>query len=95
MNLVENAIIHAGGLITVAVGPGALLSVRDRGPGLLEDSSDRLFEPFRQGPNAPATGAGLGLSIVARVQRAHDGAVTARTHPDGGAEFCLSFDVGG
>ena len=95
VNLVENAIIHAGGLITVAVGPGALLSVRDRGPGLLEDSSDRLFEPFRQGPNAPATGAGLGLSIVARVQRAHNGAITARTHPDGGAEFCLSFDVDG
>lgn len=90
-NLVENAIVHAGGRITVTVGPDAELSVRDRGPGLPEGDPDHLFEAFRQGPAAPATGAGLGLSIVARIQRAHRGAVTARGHPDGGAEFHLAF----
>lgn len=90
-NLVENAILHAGGHITVTAGPDARLSVRDRGPGLPEGDHDRLFEAFRQGPEAPATGAGLGLSIAARIQRAHRGTVTARSHPDGGAEFQLSF----
>ena len=94
-NLVENAIVHAGGRITVTVGPGARVSVRDRGPGLPEGDPDRLFEAFRQGPEAPATGAGLGLSIAARIQRAHCGAVTAHRHPDGGAEFRLAFDDDG
>ncbi len=90
-NLVENAIVHAGGRITVTVGPGARIDVRDRGPGLPEGDADRLFQAFRQGPKAPATGAGLGLSIAARIQRAHGGTVTARTHAEGGAEFRLAF----
>ncbi|WP_298913985.1 HAMP domain-containing sensor histidine kinase [uncultured Algimonas sp.] len=90
-NLVENAIIHAGGRITVKVGPGPQLSVHDRGPGLPNGDPGILFEAFRQGPDAPATGAGLGLSIAQRVQRAHDGRLAARNHPDGGAEFSLIY----
>ena len=93
-NLVENAIVHAGGRITVTVGPGTRISVRDRGSGLPEGDPERLFEAFRQGPEAPATGAGLGLYIAARIQHAHCGAATARTHPDGGAEFRLAFGDG-
>ena len=93
-NLVENALIHAGGRITVTVGPGARVCVRDRGPGLPGGDPQRLFEAFQQGPEAPGTGAGLGLSIAARIQHAHGGAITARTHPDGGAEFRLVFGTG-
>ncbi len=90
-NLVENAIFHGGGRITVTVGPGASLSVRDRGPGLPEGDPQRLFEAFWRGPSASVTGSGLGLSIVERVLRAHGGTITARTHPEGGAAFGLDF----
>ena len=90
-NLVENAVFHAGGRITVTVGPGASLSVRDRGPGLPAGDTQRLFEAFWRGPGASVAGSGLGLSIVERVLRAHGGAVAARNHPEGGAAFRLDF----
>ena len=40
------------------------------GPGLPEDAARSLFDPFWRGPGAAPGGAGLGLAIVARVQRA-------------------------
>ena len=92
-NLVENAVFHGGGRITVTAGPEASLSVRDCGPGLPEGDTQRLFEAFWRGPAASVTGSGLGLSIVERVLRAHGGSVTARNHPDGGAEFRLNFQA--
>ncbi len=91
-NLVENAIIHGGkGKVDVAVGPGPNLNVRDCGGGLPEGNQTRLFDPFWRGPQAAAGGAGLGLAIVERVQRAQGGSVEARNREDGGAEFTLTW----
>jgi two-component system OmpR family sensor kinase len=92
-NLVENAILHGGGpTVVISVGPGPIITVRDRGPGLPDASNqDRLFTPFWRGPAAPAGGAGLGLAIVARVQNAQGGTVTARNASKGGAEFQLGY----
>ena len=91
-NLVENALGHGGrGLVEVAVGPGPALSVRDHGPGLPPARDGDLFEPFRRGSNAPRGGAGLGLAIVDRIQRAHGGTVKASDAPGGGALFRLTY----
>lgn len=91
-NLIENAIQHAGsGVIEISVGPGPTLSVRDHGPGLDKANAATLFEPFRRGHAAPRGGAGLGLSIVERVQRAHRGKVEVDTPPDGGTVFSLIY----
>lgn len=91
-NLIENAIHHAGpGLIEVSVGPGPCLTVQDHGPGLPDASDGSLFEPFRRGPGAPRIGAGLGLAIVARIQRAHGGTVDAETGPGGGTRITLRY----
>jgi two-component system OmpR family sensor kinase len=92
-NLVENAIHHAasGGRVEVTAGPGAVLRVRDHGEGLPPGPAERLFRPFFRGARAPAGGAGLGLAIVDRVQRAHGGTVEAKDHPQGGAEFRLAY----
>jgi two-component system OmpR family sensor kinase len=89
-NLIENAVIHAGGRISVQVGPGAEIAVSDAGPGLPE-TDGALFEPFRRGKGAARGGAGLGLAIVARIQRAHGGAVTVTSTPEAGTVFRLSF----
>ena len=75
----------------ITVGPGAVLSVRDRGPGLPEDAARSLFDPFWRGPGAAPGGAGLGLAIVARVQRAQGGTVEARNAQGGGAAFVLGW----
>lgn len=89
-NLIENAILHARGIVEVQVGPGPTLTVRDHGPGLPEAEGD-LFEPFHRGKGAARGGAGLGLAIVSRVQRAHGGTVTAGPAPGRGAMFRLVY----
>ena len=93
-NLVENAILHGGKTIEVDAGPGPRLRVRDDGPGLPPGEEAAIFEPFRRGPKAAAGGAGLGLAIVQRAMASQGAVVTARSIPDGGAEFVLEFRAG-
>lgn len=91
-NLVENAILHGrAGPVEIFVGPGPVLRVRDHGPGLPPGAQDHLFEPFWRGPGAVPGGAGLGLAIVDRLQRAQGGEVEVRTPTNGGCEFRLTF----
>ena len=70
-NLLHNAIKHApdGSPLTVTLvrdGTGALLTIRDHGPGIPAELRRRLFEPFAAGPGAGGSGLGLaiGLEIV-------------------------------
>jgi two-component system OmpR family sensor kinase len=53
-----------------------------------------LFEPFWRGEDAAPGGAGLGLAIVERVQRAQGGEVLVESPADGGAAFRLRFKPG-
>ena len=93
-NLVENAIAynHSGGEVWVRTTEGAALEVGNTGPLVPADAVPTLFEPFRQlhrrrtGPNR---GAGLGLSIVASIARAHGGSVQARPRPGGGLDMSV------
>jgi signal transduction histidine kinase len=59
--------------------PLALLSVRDHGPGVPEDSLEAIFQPFyRINGDAEATGGnGLGLAIAAEAIRLHRGKINA------------------
>lgn len=90
-NVIENAILHGRGSARVEVGPGAMITVEDAGPGLPPEDREALFEPFRRGPGAPPGGAGLGLAIVARIQRAMGGSIEAGDAPGGGARFRLAY----
>jgi signal transduction histidine kinase len=69
---------------TAAAGGQVELRVRDRGPGVPANDADRVFEPLY---TTKADGTGLGLSIVRTIVAAHDGRVTVRPVPGGGAEF--------
>lgn len=81
-NLLENAIraTPPGGLVLVVSGPGARVRVIDEGPGIAPEELARLSDRFRRGEHASAGGAGLGLSIVARIVAVHRG--TMISHPD-------------
>ncbi|MBL8932150.1 MAG: HAMP domain-containing histidine kinase [Kineosporiaceae bacterium] len=109
-NLLANAVRHTpeGSPIEVAVGtvgsgPTAqsVLEVRDHGPGLTPEQSERVFERFyradpsrtrsAQRGSGRTAGSGLGLSIVDAVVNSHHGAVAVRETPGGGATFTVSL----
>ena len=70
--------------------------VSDRGPGFSKDELTRAFEPFRRGPTKSdgAASLGLGLSLVARIARAHGGRAFAENQPDGGATVVIELPKG-
>jgi signal transduction histidine kinase len=80
-NLADNAERHARRRVEFAVSQredGVLLSVTDDGPGVPVAERERIFERFVRLDSARAhqeAGAGLGLSIVAEIVRAHGGKV--------------------
>ncbi len=92
-NLVHNAIVHNlpdQGRVWVTTGaqPGSVtLTVENTGEELSPELVATLVEPFRRGTDRTRTdhaGVGLGLSIVDRIVRAHDGTLTLSARPGGG-----------
>lgn len=74
-NLLLNAIQHTpqGGKVILGarVGPDSCqISVRDTGPGVIDQIRERIFEPF---VTSRADGMGLGLSLVLEIAEAHGG----------------------
>ncbi len=95
-NLLANTARHtpAGTQVWVKVVPqegGALISVEDAGPGVLDELRDSVFEPFRQGEGdnepSPSPGVGIGLSLVARFAELHGGRAWVDERDGGGASF--------
>ncbi|BCJ69273.1 hypothetical protein GCM10009779_06110 [Polymorphospora rubra] len=98
-NLMTNAITHtpSGATVTLRLrrerGDLAVVEVADTGPGLSPEQAERVFERFYRADVARtrrtdgATGAGLGLAIVAALVAAHRGSVEVVETPGGGATF--------
>ncbi|MFC7327376.1 sensor histidine kinase [Marinactinospora rubrisoli] len=100
-NLVENALRYnvSGGEITVRSGTYdemPAVQVENSGPVIPAYEIEGLFEPFRRG-SGDRTGsrksAGLGLSIVRSVVRAHGGSVLAWPRAGGGLVVTVQFPV--
>lgn len=76
-NLVENALRHGAGTITLEAGTrgrAVALSVIDEGGGMPSGFLEHAFERFSRADAARSgPGAGLGLAIVELIARAHDG----------------------
>jgi signal transduction histidine kinase len=99
-NLIENAIRHGAGTVTIVVeraqsvggGPGVAVSVRDQGPGIDPEAAGRVFRQFWRAKRRG--GAGLGLFIVKGLVEAHGGAITVQQAPGGGADFRFTLPAG-
>jgi hypothetical protein len=98
-NLIENAVRHGAGTVTVMVesartgdAPGVEVAVRDQGQGIAPELAARVFRQFwrvkRRG------GAGLGLFIVKGLVEAHGGTIAVHQAPGGGAEFRFTMPAG-
>jgi two-component system sensor histidine kinase MprB len=71
---------------------GAVLSIRDHGPGFQERDLPHVFDRFYRSPSARGTpGSGLGLAIVKQIAEAYGGSVRAENAQDGGAIVSVSF----
>jgi two-component system, OmpR family, sensor kinase len=94
-NLVENALEHGGGEITVRArlaNGGVAIHVEDRGPGFAPDFIGRAFERFSQGDaSRGGDGTGLGLAIVAAIVRAHRGSAHAANRAGSGADVWIEL----
>jgi two-component system sensor histidine kinase MtrB len=96
-NLVENAERHGDGLRRIAVESGpetTRIVVDDAGPGIAEEMSGQIFEPFSRGDVTSQDGAGLGLAIVREQVRLLGGEVAVQTSPQGGARLVVTLMKG-
>ncbi|GAC1445203.1 MAG: ATP-binding protein [Mycobacteriales bacterium] len=95
-NLVENALRHGDGTVTVCVQPfgtGAEVTVADEGEGIAEETASRVCTRFWRGGNRRG-GTGLGLYIVKGLVEAHGGSVEVGRSPSGGAQFRFVLPAG-
>jgi signal transduction histidine kinase len=99
-NLVENAVRHGAGIVTIVVRRGRVsgdqeaivVSVRDQGEGIPPEMALRVFRQFWRGKRRGGTG--LGLYIVKGLIEAMNGEIAVTRAPGGGAEFRFTLPAG-
>jgi hypothetical protein len=100
-NLVENAVRHGAGIVTVVAqrtppiddqAEAIAVSVRDQGEGIPPEVAHRVFRQFWRGKRRGGTG--LGLYIVKGLVESLGGDITVFRAPGGGAEFRFIVPAG-
>jgi PAS domain S-box-containing protein len=66
---------------------GVTVAVLDKGPPLLPEEHESLFEPFRKGRKQGREGMGLGLYLSRRIAEAHGGRLTVESSLERGTCF--------
>ncbi len=100
-NLLDNAASFSPPQATIEVmidndGECVTLTVCDFGPGIPEDSREKVFTRFHSiRPDAEDFGnhSGLGLAIARTIAEAHDGTLIAKERPDGAMGACLQLQL--
>lgn len=94
-NLVENGIKYGGKRVHLSAHSSASeveVLVDDAGPGIPASRRATVWKPFARLENADmASGAGMGLTIVAELVAAMHGVVSVGDSPMGGARFRVVF----
>ncbi len=91
VNLIKNAsqAMTTGGTLTLQTGENSesvWVSVTDTGGGIPQEQINRIFEPFY---TTKKKGTGLGLMIVQRIIRAHNGRIELESNVGKGTTFRL------
>ena len=102
INLLENAVLHGNppGEIQLRVTETrtqAVFTVRDHGVGLSREVLKHLFDGYLAGRENDLSDSrrnmGIGLSVCMSIVKIHGGEMTAKNHPEGGAEFCFTLPL--
>jgi two-component system sensor histidine kinase KdpD len=100
-NLVDNALIHAGGTgLRVEAGTVAGrvdIRIIDRGPGIAPEDRDRIFQPFQRlgdSERRGSVGVGLGLAVARGFVEAVGGDLDIEDTPGGGLTMVVRLPVG-
>jgi signal transduction histidine kinase len=102
-NLVENALRHGDGRVTITVAPAGAegvteevaataITVSDEGAGVPPEAAARVFTKFWRGGRRGGTG--LGLYIAKGMVELHGGSIALGAGPGGGAEFRVHLPAG-
>lgn len=97
MNIIGNAIdaIPEKGEITIKTeqsGDNVLISIKDNGPGMNEETIKKIFTPFFTTKEA-GKGTGIGLAICASIIQDHEGTITVNSKMGEGTEFVISLPI--
>ena len=95
LNLVKNAqaAMPQGGVLTIATNFAdneIRISICDTGMGISVENLAKIFEPYF---TTKETGTGLGLTLVYRIVREHQGEIAVDSAPDTGTEFKIILPV--
>jgi len=95
-NLLSNAVKYSPENTQITVGIKAdgedwMVSVKDRGNRIPDESKEIIFERFKRIEKRGVKGTGLGLSIVKRIVDIHKGKVWVEDNPEGGNIFLVTI----
>ena len=101
LNLLDNAVKYSRQRREIRISAGARdgevrISVADRGIGIAPGDQDKVFDKFvrlETGLVHDTKGAGLGLSLVNQIVRAHGGRVELVSTPGEGSTFTLVLPI--
>jgi len=102
LNLLDNAVKYSRDRKEIRIlvrerPPWLSIAVSDRGIGIAPEDQERIFEKFvrvETGLVHTVKGAGLGLSLVDQIVRAHHGRVEVASTPGEGSIFTLLLPLG-
>jgi two-component system NtrC family sensor kinase len=75
-------------LIPPSGGEGALITVKDNGPGIPQEIKDKIFQPFFT-TKPTGSGTGLGLSLSYDIIKVHGGELKVESKEGEGSEFLI------
>jgi signal transduction histidine kinase len=95
LNLIKNAAaaMGEGGILTIKTekrDAEALISIQDTGIGISEENLSKIFEPYF---TTKETGSGLGLTLVFKIIREHQGEISVKSREGEGTSFIITLPI--
>ncbi len=103
-NLLTNSIHYSkaeGGIISISIGEdkdSVIITVKDNGIGIPEDSKNKIFQKFYRADNAvkaSTEGSGLGMYVVKMIVAASGGKIWFESEENKGTSFYVSIPKSG